>query len=590
MIKNKDFITERVKSIRTWMRNQKPAIWALTIPTMDPHDSEYVAGHWQMREWLTGFTGSAGMAVVTPDEALLWTDSRYWLQAEEQLAGTPFSLMREGEDDEFRSWVNKHEGETGRIAFFEDMMSKPLYEELFAGLQGDRLVSLSSEEINPLWTGRPPMPHSKVELMPDTLVGETAAQRIGRLQDYLIQHGSGHILISDLSEICWLLNIRARDIPFNPYPLSFLKVNVQGKHTLFTDRSRVPDEVNKKFQQLNIDMDSYANGLALRCQTMLETEGLESPIPSWRAIKNPTEQEGFRRSHLLDGVAMVRFLRQLDEETLRAKESKDAAWTELSAARQLEELRRESEDFMDLSFETISAYGPHAAIVHYEPTPETDIPLRPAAGQIGGNLLLLDSGAHYTFGTTDITRTICLGEPTEEERRVYTLVLRGHLKLMNMQFPEGTTGLQLDTAARMDMWRRGYDFGHGTGHGVGFRSGVHEGPVQIRKNLRQCTTLPFHAGQVITDEPGIYLAGRFGVRIENMLLCQEAQQTECGRFLCFECLTLCPYDRRLIDLDMLQNEEREWLNQYHGLVREKLLPLLTDEADRQWLTQATALL
>ena len=574
---------ERVKDIRSWMKRRRPAVRALMIPTMDPHDSEYVAGHWQLREWLTGFTGSAGTAVVTDDEALLWTDSRYWLQAGEQLSGTPFRLMRDGEDEDLHSWLDRTQGNAGRIGYFEDMMSHPLYEEWFTGIDTERLVSFSSEELNHLWTDRPSMPHTEVTLMPDALVGETAAQRIARLQDYLASHGAGQIFLSELSEICWLLNIRAHDIAFNPYPLCFLKVNAQGNgHRLFIDQSRVPRETAEQLQRLGIVMDSYANGLALRCQTMQKPEEVEDPVPQWRAVKNATEQEGFRRAHLLDGVAMIRFLRQLDE-----RSPEDSAWTELTAARRLDELRREADAFQDLSFETISAYGPHAAIVHYEPTPDTDVPLVPGEGQVGGNLLLLDSGAHYSFGTTDITRTVCLGTPTEEERRVYTLVLRGHLKLMNMNFPEGTTGLQLDTAARMDMWREGYDFGHGTGHGVGFCSGVHEGPLQIRKNLRQCTTLPFRAGQVITDEPGIYLPGRFGVRIENMLLCQEARQTEFGRFLCFECLTLCPYDRRLIALDLLQAEEREWLNRYHSRVREKLLPLLSDAADRQWLTEST---
>ena len=585
MMANMNLIRERVEMLREWMGCQETALWALVIPTMDPHDSEYVAGHWQMREWLTGFTGSAGTAVVTQDDALLWTDSRYWLQAEEQLAGTPFRLMREGVDEDFRSWLNGQEVKAGRIGYFEDMMSRPLYEDLFADSESNMLIHLSSEALNPLWTDRPPMPHTQVELMPDALVGETAAQRIGRLLEYLEQNGAEQIFLSDLSEICWLLNIRASDIPFNPYPLCFLMINVQGSHTLFIDRSRVPDEVGEQLQRLNIRMDSYANGLVLRCSTLQKAEETEDPIPFWRAIKNEKEQEGFRQSHMLDGVAMVRFLSRLESE--RVQGLRNSIWTELSVARLLEDLRRESKEFLDLSFETISAYGPHAATVHYEPTAETDVPLVPAPGQMGGDLLLLDSGAHYTFGTTDITRTICMGTPTEEERRVYTLVLRGHLKLMNMHFPEGTNGLQLDTAARMDMWRKGYDFGHGTGHGVGFRSGVHEGPLQIRKDKRYCTSLPFRAGQIVTDEPGIYLAGRFGVRIENQLLCQEAEQTEFGRFLFFECLTLCPYDRRLIDLSLLQAEEREWLNQYHRHVCEALLPLLSNEADRQWLQKTT---
>lgn len=568
----KQSIDNRLQMIRDWMLRYPEPIDALLIPTMDPHNSEYVAEHWQMRRWLTAFTGSAGMALVTQTEALLWTDSRYWIQAEQQLRGSSFLLMRDGVDISPQQWLVMHV--TGNVAFPEDMMVPSLYCEFFSA---HNAIAIPANALDTIWTDRPALPLTPAEIVPAAIAGEDVSTRLTRVQHWLIEQKCESLFISDLSEIGWLLNLRANDIPFNPFLISFLKVVRKGMHTLYVHAEQITTPVAAMLQEVGIQLAPYHEGLALRLQ-MLGSPEPENPIAMMKALKNPMEQEGFRQAHLRDGIAMVQFLRQLDE-------MQGVGWTERSADAQLTTLRAAQPGFKGLSFETIAAYGSHAAIVHYEPTPESDIPLESVNGK--GSLFLLDSGAHYDCGTTDITRTIALGEVSHEEKQAYTLVLKGHLQLQHMAFPEGTTGLQLDTAARMAMWRCGYDFGHGTGHGVGFRLGVHEGPVQIRKNYRACTVLPLCAGQVITNEPGIYKAHEYGVRIENMMLCTPKSQTEFGSFLSFEPLTMCPYDVRPILVEMLSTEELQWLNAYHQKVWHTLSPLLPHEADRKWLYQAT---
>ncbi len=534
---------------------------ALVVPTMDPHNTEYVAEHWQCRRWISGFTGSAGTAVVTDNEALLWTDSRYWLQAEEQLADTPFTLKRDLEDETVNEWLRRNV--KGRVGYCPDMMTNSLHPTLFEGVEAE---ALSEDPFDLLWEDRPPFPLSKAVRMPDEVAGETAASKLKRLIDWLEAQGRDSILITDLSEIAWMLNLRGDDIPYNPFLISFLLVRRNGEHVLYIHREQIVDEIADYLASVGVSLAPYSEAP--------QGQDEDTPVTFWRAIKNPVEQEGFRQAHLLDGLAMVRFLRLLDE-------SKGVGWTELYVDELLTACRAEQPGFHGRSFETIVGYGPHGAVVHYEPTPETDLPLQQKS------FLLIDSGGHYEGGSTDITRTVSLGPLTDEEKRVYTLVLKGHLQLQNIHFPDGTTGLQLDTAARMPIWRAGYDFGHGTGHGVGQRLGIHEGPVQIRKNCRRDTTLPFHAGQNVTNEPGIYVAGRFGVRHENTLLCVPAEENEFGRFLKFEPLTLCPYDLRPVVVEMLTEEERRWLNDYHQHVLETLLPHLTDAADRRWLTLST---
>lgn len=556
-------INDRVENLRRWMKDR--GLQAFVIPTMDPHNSEYVAEHWQCRRWISGFTGSAGTAVVTMDDARLWTDSRYWLQAQEQLMGTPFVLMRDLQDITVNQWLRQNV--RGQVGYCPDMMVPDLFQEFLEGVDA---VAVQQDPFDELWADRPSLPLSMAEIMPDEIAGESAASKLQRMKDFLDENGIGRILISELSEVMWMLNLRGNDIPYNPFIISFLLLRSNGEHTFYVHEQQIDTRVREYLQSLNISIARYEDA----------PRSLEGPTPvsAWRAIKNQTEQEGFRKAHLRDGIAMVKFLRRLDE---WSADQNAPELTELGVDRVLTELRAQQEGFRGLSFETISSYGPHGAVVHYEPTPETDIPLQ------RHSFLLLDSGGHYDCGSTDITRTIALGSMTPQERKVYTLVLRGHLQLQNMQFPVGTTGLQLDTAARMSMWREGFDFGHGTGHGVGHRLGVHEGPCQIRKNCRQDTTIGFRAGQNVTDEPGIYIPGQFGVRIENTLLCVPAGENDFGHFLKFEPLTLCPYDLRPVEVEMLTMEEREWLNAYHQKVRETLLPYLEDEADRQWLQHST---
>ena len=570
-------ISNRVEALRKWMQTE--GIDLFIVPTLDPHNSEYVPAYWKCRQWLTGFTGSAGTAVVTATDARLWTDSRYWLQATGQLAGTPFTLMREGEDTDITPWMaevlraNPH----SRIGFAPDMMTPECYSQWIAplGLHPSRIV-YDNDPFTLLWQERPALSMAPAEIMPDEVAGRAAADKIRDLTAWMAERQTDRLLITELSEICWMLNLRGSDIPYNPFVIAFLEVRTTGSHRLFVHPSKITPEVRAYLKALHVDIHPYEEGLQLQLAALREPV-TESPVAAWRALKNHAEQEGMRRAHLQDGVAMVRFMAWLERSIADGRTD----ITEMEADRRLTALRAEQPDFLGLSFETIAAYGPHGAIVHYEASPETDVRLEPRG------LFLLDSGGQYACGTTDITRTVALGTPTPEERRVYTLVLKGHLQLAHAVFPDGTTGLQLDTYARAAMWRDGYDYGHGTGHGVGHRLGVHEGPLQIRKNLRACTTLPFHAGQTVTDEPGIYVPGAFGVRIENLLLTVEGSETPFGTFLRFDDLTLCPYDLKPVVTDMLTPQERQWLNDYHSRVRETLMPLLHDEADREWLENAT---
>lgn len=535
-------IKTRVAQVRAWMKEQ--GIDRFIVPTNDPHNSEYVPAHWQCREWLTGFNGSAGTAVVTAEEAFLYTDSRYWIQAEEQLKDTPFTLVKSDVVPE----------EEGDVVYDPRKWPDPF--DLW-------------------WNERPAFPLSQAWKMPDETAGESAESKLSRLVNYLRNEGADELLVEELSEVGWTLNLRGDDIPYNPFLIAFLLVRAGGSHTLYINKEQISSEIEEYLHGLGVSIAPYEEAPM--------GNGVKSPIGEWRNVKNAVEADGFRRAHELDGVAMVRFLRWLHENDV-------SRLTEMDIDAKLTALRAEAPEYVSLSFGTIAAYGPHGAIVHYEATEETAARLAPRG------LLLLDSGAHYTMGTTDITRTISLGTLTEEERRVYTLVLKGHLQLQNMRFPEGTTGLQLDTAVRMPLWRSGLDFGHGTGHGVGHVLGVHEGPHQIRKNVRACTLLPFRAGQTITDEPGVYLEGKFGVRIENVLLSVEAKMGESigengilnqPAWLEWEPLTLCPYDLRPVVLELLTPDEKNWLNAYHKQVRSRLLPLLPTEEDRQWLIEAT---
>lgn len=594
-------IRTRLRALRRWMEEER--IDAFIVPTTDPHNSEYTPAYWKCREWLTGFTGSAGTVVVTAHQAALWTDSRYFLQAESQLSGTSIQLMREGTDGvpTLGEWLNKQLPQGAKVSFSAEVTNKDWITDILSDLDTNQLKCMPSETdpFTYIWSGRPDKATAPIVIIPEELTGEKAGNKLRKIyQSATRQHPDAKfVLVNDLSEIAWALNLRGSDIEYNPVFMAYLAISAH-RAILFTDPHRVSPEVTSYLLHHNVTVQRYGGWKNLIEESSPEDIFLYPPtmnlkitewcktckvkgytvewhLPEFRAIKNPTEQAGFREAMERDGVALIRFLRHLEENVKGGKE------TELTVDEKLTALRAEQPGFCGLSFATIAGYESHGAIVHYEATSKTASPLQPKG------LLLLDSGAQYDCGTTDITRTIALGPVTEEESKVYTLVLKGHIALSRCHFPEGTTGLQLDLAARYDLWQHGYDFGHGTGHGVGHRLCVHEGPHQIRKNPRACTLVPFQAGMTITDEPGVYVTGHFGVRIENTLLVVPAGETPFGHFLSFEPLTLCPIDRKPINRSMLTETEVEWIDNYHATVRERLLPRLHDEADRNWLKEAT---
>ena len=589
-------VSSNVASIRHWLNIEN--VEAIIIPSTDPHNSEYTPEHWKVREWATGFNGSAGTAVITKNSAALWTDSRYFIQATHQLADTPFTLMKEGVEGTptILEWLESelHAGDT--VAFVGEMVSIAQFEEWTAT---EKLNLQSVEDpFDYLWNDRPATECQPMRIHFEHLAGESVASKLSRIREACNMTEGTYLLMNDLSEIAWTLNLRGADVAYNPVFLSYLLIYAKGA-ILFVDKRKLTPEVSEYLKETGVKVRDY-NGLRtfiadhndrdqyyMLPQTIsydvvhyaerlgVDYDIIECPVEAIRMIKNPAEQEGFRRAMVNDGVAMVKFLRWLEDNVPSGK------ITELDAEAKLNALRQEHPEFRGFSFAPIMGYAANGAIVHREASPEDNSTLLPKG------LLLCDSGAHYRSGTTDITRTIALGEVTAEERKAYTLVLKGHIALAKCCFPEGTTGIQLDLAARYAMWQHSYDFGHGTGHGVGSRLCVHEGPHQIRKNVRPSTLIPFKAGMTITNEPGIYVEDKFGIRIENLLLTIEKEQNAFGKFLTFETLTLCPIDVRPIDFALLTAEEKAWLNNYHDSVRTTLMPLLNDIADQKWLEKAT---
>lgn len=588
-------INERVERLRSWMKEN--GISAFVFPSSDPHNSEYVADHWKSREWISGFSGSAGTAVVTLEHAALWTDSRYFIAAEKELKGTDFQLMKlrvEGTPSvsewlvrELSNYQKAVVGVDGNVNSFIEVSS--MERELAS--KGNITVRTDADPMAELWTDRPVIPDNKVSLHPLEYSGESTSSKISRIRKQLADSGADGLLVTALDEIAWVLNLRGSDVHCNPVFVSYLLISPE-KVVLYINNVKLSAEIKAyldleqieveayeavvdglrsyESKSLLVDMSSTNYSLATAVPTEKLCEGV-SPIASMKAIKNEAEQEGFRAAMLRDGVAVVKFLAWL-------KPAVEAGGqTEISLDERLTALRAEQPKFKGISFDTIVGYEEHGAIVHYEATPETDIPVEPHG------LVLIDSGAQYLDGTTDITRTIALGEITEEQRRVYTLVLKGHIQLDMCRFPAGACGSQLDAIARVPMWREGYNYMHGTGHGVGSYLNVHEGPHQIRMEWRPA---PLQAGMTVTNEPGIYLEGKFGVRIENTLLIVPAETTPFGDFLKFETLTLAPIDTTPIVFEMLSEEEHEWLNNYHHRVYESLKPYLT-AVEQEWLRKAT---
>lgn len=589
-----DDIQNRLAALRSEMRRE--SIDACILPSTDPHCGEYVPDHWKGREWISGFGGSAGTAVVTMDAAALWTDSRYFIAAAEALRGTEFALMRQGVDGTptVAEWIGRKLAASGGTEAAIDGMAAPAayVEALAAGLrrQGGITLRTNLDVLGRIWADRPPLPAAPIVVHPEVYAGETAASKLARIRCRLKAMHVDGMLMSSLDDIAWTLNLRGSDVHCNPVFLAYLLL--EGDETwLFTDPRKVGREVWKHLQGIGVKNVAYtdiASALtsyseynilmdpATTCHTLYkcvrraEVVAAPSPVEAMKAVKNKTEIEGFRRAMLRDGVAMVRFLRWLRP----AVEA--GGQTEMSAAAMIESLRGGQELYRGPSFDTIAAYAAHAAIVHYEPSPATDAPLRPEG------LLLVDTGGQYLDGTTDITRTIALGPVSDEERRVYTLVLKAHIALERAVFPCGASGTQVDALAREPLWREGMNYLHGTGHGVGSFLNVHEGPHQIRMEWKPA---PLLAGMTVTDEPGVYIEGRFGVRTENTLLIVPHSETEFGRFLAFEPLTLCPIDKEPIVVSMLTDGERRWLDGYHHTVYSRLAPLLADD-ERRWLADA----
>ena len=590
-------INQRLEKLREVMRREH--LSAFIFPSTDAHQSEYVADHWQGRAWISGFNGSAGTAVVTMYSAALWTDSRYFIAAEEQLRGTEFQLMKlkvEGTptiSDWIASELSQNEDECrevgldGMVNSYNDTMA------LISDLRktGGITVRTNFDPLEQIWMNRPAIPENPVEIQSLNFAGETVDDKIQRIRKALREHHADGILVSALDDIAWTLNLRGTDVHCNPVFVSYLLIS-SDQVSLFVNPKKISSEVKAyldehgislfDYNQVEEGLESYADynilldgdetsfclWKSVKCQEIIAAK---SPIPVMKAVKNATEIEGYHRAMLRDGVAMVKFLKWL-------KPAVEAGGqTEMSIDKKLTSLRAEQNLFRDISFDTIAGYQAHGAIVHYEATPEIDAPLLPEG------LILIDSGAQYQDGTTDITRTIALGPVTEEMKHVYTLVLKGHIQLELAKFPDGASGTQIDALSRECMWREGYNFLHGTGHGVGSYLNVHEGPHQIRMEWKPT---PLRAGMTVTDEPGLYLEGKFGVRIENTLLIKDFVETTFGKFLQMESLTLCPIDTAPIDVDMLLLEEVEWLNAYHREVFEKLSPYLEDE-EVGWLAEAT---
>jgi len=590
-------IRNRLAAFRQEMKKRQ--LSAFIVPSTDPHSGEYVPEHWDTRKWISGFTGSAGTAVITLSDAGLWTDSRYFIQAEEQLEGTGItlfkdrlpetpsigewlgSILKEGDKVGIDGWVNSHQEAQG------------LYNELKT--YGLSLESMTEDIFTTLWEDRPSMPQTPVFILGEELTGASCTEKINRIREAISKNGASAIILSALDEIAWTLNLRGDDVHCNPVFISYLLISEEG-YTLYILEEKITDEVRSYLKEHRVEIKTYPS-LAEDIRTFKEkhrgvlqisplanealynlsstyTDAIiaPSPVALMKAVKNEIEQAGFRKAMERDGVALVKFLRWLEEAVPAGGES------ELSVDKKLYEFRAEQANFKGISFDTIAGYKEHAAIVHYEATPETDIPLKPEG------LLLLDSGAQYLDGTTDITRTLPLGPLTEEEKQDYTLVLKGHLQLQNAQFPAGTCGTQLDVLARSAMWKCGINYLHGTGHGIGHFLCVHEGPHQIRMNHMPTLLEP---GMIVTDEPGIYKAGRHGIRIENTLLIVPAQETEFGKFYKFEPLTLCPIAKEAIAICLLNDEELAWLNEYHQMVYDRLHPYLNEE-EQAWLKEATS--
>ena len=584
---------EKLDRLRALMADHKVDAWL--VPSADPHQSEYVAAHWQARAWMSGFTGSAGTLVVTHEKAGLWTDSRYHIRAAQELEGSGIGLFKAGLPGviDYYQWLKQELADGAVIGFDGSLLSLSAVEKMEAAL-ADSSIALAAKGdlVGEIWTDRPGIPLEKVFLLDEEFTGESRSSKFARIREKMVEQGAQAHLIPLLDDIAWTLNIRGDDVTFNPVAVSYLLV-LEDSVRWFIDPAKVPQELQTALEAEGVSFFDYQEMNAHLSQLPKDTTILIAPektncmlreaIPSackvkygtgivtvMKAAKNEGELEGIRQAHLRDGAAVVRWLCWLDQADFTEHH------TEITLADKLTAFRAEGAHFQGLSFSTISAYKANSAIGHYSPQPETT-PRVTADG-----LLLVDSGGQYLDGTTDITRVMSLGTPTDEEKRVFTTVLRSLIHLSTARFPEGTEGKMLDAIAREPLWQQGWQCRHGIGHGVGHFLNVHEGPQGFSPRI----AAGFSPGSVTTIEPGVYFEGAFGVRLENMVITTIAETTEFGNFCAFETITWCPIDLTLVNADMLNNDERDWLNDYHQDTYAKLTPYLNEE-ERAWLRHET---
>lgn len=587
-------IQKRITALRATFLSQN--IKAFIIPSTDPHLSEYVAPHWKSREWISGFTGSAGTVVITESEAGLWTDSRYFLQAEEELDGSDIDLYKEMLPDtptiiEFLA-TRLQAGETVGIdgKMFSVVQVEQMQEKLAAyGIK----IKTVNDPMTLIWNNRPAIPEAPAFIYDLQYAGKSCKEKVEAIRKELKKKKADALFLSALDEIAWVLNIRGNDVHCNPVVISYLLI-APNRIVYFINPQKLTTEVQEYLKEQEIELQNYDEteiylhsyqGKSLLIDPYKTNYAIyssihpnckvcygDSPIALLKAIRNEQEIKGIHAAMVRDGVALVRFLKWLEETVPSEKES------ELSIDKKLHELRASQPLYKGESFDTIAGYKEHGAIVHYTATPQSNATLQPKG------FLLLDSGAQYLDGTTDITRTIALGELNEEEKKDYTLILKGHIALAMAKFPAGTRGAQLDILARLPIWKHGMNFLHGTGHGVGHFLNVHEGPQSIRMNENPVVLQP---GMVTSNEPGVYKAGSHGIRIENLTLVCKDKVGMFGEYLKFETLTLCPICTKGIIKEMMTTEELEWLNNYHQMVYEKLSPFLNED-ENVWLKRATA--
>ncbi len=588
-------LTARLSALRDELARRK--LTGLVVPRADQQQNEYVAPSEERLAWLTGFTGSAGLAVVLAQEAAIFVDGRYTLQARKQVDGKAWTVESLVEPPP-ESWISKHLKAGDRLGFDPWLHTSAAAERLAAACAkaGAELVAVDSNPVDTVWTERPPPPIAPVSVHGPRYAGEAEAEKLGRIREEIGKLGADALVLSDSHAVAWTFNIRGADVAHTPLPLSYALVPREGRPTVFIDHRKLTNSTRDHLEQsadvrepaemaprltelaktgapIALDSATAADALSrLISGAGGKTLRGSDPITLLKAVKNATEIEGTRSAHRRDAVALARFLAWVD------REAPKGALTEIDTVEALETFRRDTGALKDVSFPTIAGTGPNGAIVHYRVTRKSNRRIAP------GDLLLIDSGAQYEDGTTDVTRTIAVGEPTAEMRDRFTRVLRGHIAIARAVFPDGTSGAQLDTLARQYLWQAGVDFEHGTGHGVGSYLSVHEGPARISK----LGTTPLKRGMILSNEPGYYKTDGFGIRIENLELVVAADVTGAEKPMnAFETLTFAPIDRRLIDAKMLAAAERDWLNAYHARVRDVVHAQL-HENDRLWLDVATA--